>query len=99
MTSKALPDSVYQNWNSMADLPYYLTPPLSSTQPSFPDTGIYDYNAITENAESQQHGATFDRQDQPLFGPAFDNRCESLQHEGPDIVKLEDHFPQQAYCF
>lgn len=84
--------SPHPDWNATGRLPYYLTPPLSSTQPSFPETGIYDYEGMTENPETQQNGTVFDGQDLPLFGQPFDSSCESMHHEGSGIIKFEDHY-------
>ena len=98
MTFNALPDeplrhsSPNQDWNGCHGLPYYLTPPLSSTQPFFPENGVYDYGGMTENPGIQPNGIVFDRQDQPLFGHSFDSGCESMQHEGSGIAKFEDHY-------
>ena len=98
MTFSALPDeslrqaSPHEEWNGTSGLPYYLTPPLSSTQPSFPETGIYDYGGMTEHSETQQSGTVFDRQGQPLFGHPFDSGCESMQHDGSGIIKFEEHY-------
>lgn len=84
--------SSHQNWNGTSGLPYYLTPPLSSTQPSFPEDGIYDYESMTENPETQQNGAVFNQQDQDFFGHPFDSACEPMQHDGSGIIKFEDHY-------
>lgn len=98
MTFDALTDdplrqtSPHQSWNSTSGLPYYLTPPLSSTQPSFPDNGIYEYGGMTENQETQQNGTVFDQQDQSLFGHSFESGCESMQHDRSGIIKFEDHY-------
>lgn len=98
MTFDSLPDepfrqtSPHQSWNGTGGLPYYLTPPLSSTQPSFPDNDIYEYGGMTEGQETQQNGVVFDRQDQPIFGPPFDSGCESMQQEGSGMIKFEDHY-------
>lgn len=97
-TFHALPDeplhqaSPHQDWNGTSGLPYYLTPPLSSTQTSFSETGIYDYGGMTENLETQQNGTVFDRQDQPLFGQPFGSGCESMHHDDSGIIKFEDHY-------
>ncbi len=98
MTLNALPDeplrqaSPHQNWTGSNGLPYYLTPPLSSTQPSFPDSGVYDYRSMTENPETQQNGVGFDRQDQLLFGHSFASGCESMPQEGSGIIKFEENY-------
>lgn len=98
MTLDALTDeplrqnSPHQSWNGTSDLPYYLTPPLSSTQPSFPDNGIYEYEGMAENQETQQSGTVFDPQNLPLFGHPFESGCESMQHDGSGIIKFEDHY-------
>lgn len=98
MTYNSLPHeplrqtSPHQNWNGTSGLPYYLTPPLSSTQPSFPENDIYDYGAMTENQETQQNETVYDRQDLPLFDHPFASGCESMQHEGSGIIKFEDHY-------
>lgn len=97
-TFNAFPDeplhqaSPQQNWNGTSGLPYYLTPPLSSTQPSFPEDGIYDYGGMTEIPDTQQSDSVFERQDQPLFSQHFDSGCESMQHNGSNILQLEDNF-------
>lgn len=98
MTFNASPEeplgqiSPHQDWNGTSGLPYYLTPPLSSTQPSFPEDGIYDYGGMPENAETLQNGTDFDPQDQPFFGHTFDSGCEPMRHDGSDIMKFEDHY-------
>ena len=84
--------SPHQKWDGTSGLPYYLTPPLSSTQPSFPEDGIYDYESMTENPETERNGAVFDRQDQNFFGHPFDSGCEPMQHDGSSIIKFEDHY-------
>ena len=84
--------SPHQEWNVASGLPYYLTPPLSSTQPSFPENGIYDYGGMTENAETQSNGSVFERQGQSLFGHPFDSGYESMQHDASGITKFEDHY-------
>lgn len=85
-------NSPHQNWNSTSGLPYYLTPPLSSTQPSFPEDDVYDYGGMTENPKTQQNRAIFDRQDQPVFGNPYDSGCEPMQHDDSGIIKFEDHY-------
>lgn len=82
----------HQDWNGTSELPYYLTPPLSSTKTSFPENGIYGYGAMTEDSETQQNRTVFDRQDQPLFGHPFDTGCEFMQHDRSGIIKFEDHY-------
>ena len=98
MNFNVLPDeplqqvSSYQNWNGTHGLPYYLTPPLSSVQPSFPESSIYNYGAtrtVNENPGIQPDGVSFDRQDQPLFSHPFDSRCKPMQHEGSGPDDLE----------
>lgn len=81
-----------QDWDGTNGLPYYLTPPLSSTQQSFPGNDIYDYGGLTEYPEIQPNGTLFDGQNQPLFGHPFDGGCKSMQHDGSGIVKFEDRY-------
>ena len=96
LNTSALPDdplrqaSSHQNWNGTQGLPYYLTPPLSSIQPSFPENGIYDYGALTENSGTQPDGIPFNQQNQNLFSHPFDSRCGSLQHDGSGTDRFED---------
>ena len=85
-------NSPHQNWNSTSGLPYYLTPPLSSTAPSFPEDHICDYGGMTENLETQQDQAIFDRLDQPAFAHPYDSGCEPMQHNDSGIIKFEDHY-------
>ena len=100
MTFNALPHeplrqvSPLQYWNGANGLPYYLTPPLSSTRPTFPENGIYDYGGVTGNPEIQRGGLVLDRQDQSFFGHSIDSGSgsASMQHEGSDTIKFEDHY-------
>ena len=85
--------SLLENWDSNNRLPYYLTPPSSSTPPSYPEEYIYDYGATNENSPTQQQGTPSDQRDQTLLNHPLDSGCESLQLEGPDIPKLEN-----LYC-
>ena len=84
--------SPIQNWNGANGLPYYLTPPLSSTQPTFPENGIYDNGGVTGLADAQRGGDFLDQQDRLFFGHAIDSGWASMQHEGADTIKLEDHY-------
>lgn len=99
MSLNALPNEslqqnfTHQNWNSTHALPYYLTPPLSSSQPSFPENGIYDYRGMTETPGTQPNGVVFGQQDQPLLGHPFDRRCDSMQHEGSVPAKVRGELP------
>lgn len=99
MSLNALPNEslqqnfTHQNWNSTHALPYYLTPPLSSSQPSFPENGIYDYRGMTETPGTRPNGVVFGQQDQPLLGHPFDRRCDSMQHEGSVPAKVRGELP------
>ena len=84
--------SPLQNWNGANGLPYYLTPPLSSTQSTFPETDIYDDEAVKGNPETQLGGLVLDRQGQLFFGHSVDSGCASTQHERSDTIKFEDHY-------
>ena len=84
--------SPHRNWSGTNGLPYYLTPPLSSSQPSFSEDGIYDHGGMTENADIPPHGSVFDRQDHPLFDHSFGSGCDFMQHDGSGTIKFEDAY-------
>ena len=84
--------SPHQNWSDTSGLPYYLTPPLSSTQPSFPDNNVYDYGGLNENTDARHSTTMFDRQDRSLFGHPYNGGSAFMQHEGSGIIKFEDNY-------